>query len=65
MFMDNECRSLLLNVPLALRPPEASRVYSLNNSAELLEYLRSLRADLTPEHIQALRDVYGEDRVAE
>jgi hypothetical protein len=65
MFMDNECRSLLLNVPLALRPPEASRVYSLNNSAEFLEYLRSLRADLTPEHIQALRDVYGEDGVAE
>jgi hypothetical protein len=65
MFMDNECRSLLLNVPLALRPPEASRVYSLNCRAEFLEYLRSLRADLTPEHIQALRDVYGEDGVAE
>jgi hypothetical protein len=65
MFMDNECRSLLLNVPLALRPPEASRVYSLNSRAEFLEYLHSLRADLTPEHIQALRDVYGEDRVAE
>jgi len=64
MFMDNECRSLL-NVPLALRPPEASRVYSLNSRAEFLECLRSLRAGLTPEHIQALRDVYGEDRVAE
>ncbi len=63
MFMDNECRSLLLNVPLALRPPETSRVYSLNSRAEFLEYLRSLRANLTPEHIQALRDVYGEDRV--
>jgi hypothetical protein len=65
MFMDNECRSLLLNVPLVLRSPEASRVYSLNCRAEFLEYLRSLRADLTPEHIQALRDVYGEDGVAE
>jgi len=64
MFMDNECRSLLLNVPLALRPQEVSRVYSLNCRAEFLEYLRSLRADLTPEHIQALHDVYGKDRVA-
>jgi hypothetical protein len=63
MLMDNECRSLLLNVPLALRPPETSRVYSLNSRAEFLGYLRSLCADLTPEHIQALRDVYGEDRV--
>lgn len=34
MFMDNECRSLLLNIPLALRPPEASRVYSLNSRTE-------------------------------
>lgn len=64
MFMDNECRSLLLNVPSALRPPETSRVYSLNSRAKFLEYLRSLRADLTPEHIQALRDLYGEDRAA-
>ena len=64
MLMDNECRSLL-NVPLAFRPPEASRVYSLNCRAKFLEYLRSLRAALTPEYIQALRDVYGDDRVAE
>jgi hypothetical protein len=65
MFMDNECRALLLNVPLALRPPETARVYSLNSRAQFLEYLRSLRTNLTQEHIQALRDVYGEDRMAE
>lgn len=65
MFMDNECRALLMKIPSALRPPEAARVYSLNSRTEFLEYLRSLRAELTPEHVHALRDLYGDDRVAE
>ena len=62
MFMDNECRSLLLNVPLALRPPEASRVYSLNNSAELLEILRSLRRTLPRTYSGAPRCLWRRSR---
>ena len=61
MFMDNDCRALLLNIPLALRPPEVAKVYSLNNRIEFMEYLRTTRDRLTPEHAQALMDVYGEE----
>ncbi len=60
MLMDNDCRALLLNIPKALRPPEAARVYSLNNRAEFLEYLRTIREGITPEHAQALSDLYGD-----
>jgi hypothetical protein len=61
MLMDNDCRALLLNIPTALRPAEVARVYSLNSRTEFLDYLRSIRASITPEHLEALRDVYGEE----
>ncbi len=61
MLMDNDCRALLLNIPTALRPAEVARVYSLNSRTEFLDYLRSIRASITPEHLDALRDVYGEE----
>jgi len=63
MLMDNDCRALLLNIPTALRPAEVERVYSLNNRTEFLNYLRSIRASITPEHLDALREVYGEEYV--
>jgi len=34
--------------------------YSLNNRTEFMEYLRTTRDSVTPEHAQALRDVYGQ-----
>jgi hypothetical protein len=61
MLMDNDCRALLLNIPTALRPAEVARVYSLNSRTEFLDYLRSIRASITPGHADALRDVYGEE----
>jgi hypothetical protein len=61
MLMDNDCRALLRNIPTALRPPEVERVYSLNNRTDFLNYLRSIRASITPEHLDALREVYGEE----
>jgi hypothetical protein len=60
MLMDNDCRALLLNIPMTLRPAEVARVYSLNSRTEFLAHLRSIRDSITPEHIEALRDVYGE-----
>ena len=60
MFMDNGCRSLLLDVPKALRPPETARVFSLNVKAEFLDYLRSIRDGISAEHVQAIREVYGD-----
>ena len=63
MLMDNDCRALLRNIPTALRPAEVERVYSLNSRTEFLGYLRSIRASITPEHLDALREVYGEEYV--
>jgi len=63
MFMDNGCRSLLLDVPTALRPPETAKVFSLNVKAQFLDYLRSIRDGISAEHVQALREVYGDDHL--
>jgi hypothetical protein len=60
MFMDNGCRSLLLDVPTALRPPETAKVFSLNVKTQFLDYLRSIRDGISAEHIQAIREVYGD-----
>jgi hypothetical protein len=63
MLMDNGCRSLLLNVPTDLRPPDARNVFSPNVKEKFLSYLRSVRDDVTAEHVVALREVYGDDRI--
>lgn len=63
MFMDNRCRSLLLDVPKHLRPPETARVFSLNIKAQYLDYLRSIRDGITPEHVAAIREVYGDNHL--
>jgi hypothetical protein len=63
MFMDNGCRSLLLDVPTALRPPETGKVFSLNVKAQFLDYLLSIRDGISAEHVQAIREVYGDDHL--
>jgi hypothetical protein len=63
MFMDNGCRSLLLDVPTALRPPETAKVFSLNVKTQFLDYLRSIRDGISAEHVQAIREVYGDDHL--
>ena len=65
MLMDNDCRALLLQIPTKLRPKEVERVYSLNSRTEFLSYLRSIRDSIEPEHVQALRELYGEERLAQ
>jgi hypothetical protein len=63
MFMDNGCRSLLLDVPTALRPPETTKIFSLNVKTQFLDYLRSIRDSISAEHVQAIREVYGDDQL--
>ncbi len=60
MFMDNGCRSLLLDIPRALRPPDTAKVFSLNVKAQFLDYLRLIRNEISAEHVQAIREVYGD-----
>lgn len=61
MLMDNGCRSLLLNVPMNLRPADAEKVFSPNVKYGFLAYLRSIRDGVTSEQVAALREVYGDD----
>jgi len=63
MFMDNGCRSLLLDVPTALRPLETAKVFSLNVKTQFLDCLRSIRDGISAEHVQAIREVYGDDHL--
>ena len=63
MFMDNGCRSLLLDVPTALRPLETAKIFSLNVKAQFLDYLRTIRDGISAEHVQAIREVYGDDHL--
>ena len=64
MFMDNGCKSLLLDVPLALRPPETARVFSPNTKEQFLDYLRSiLKRVISTEHVEAIRESYGDNRL--
>ena len=60
MFMDNGCRSLLLDVPTALRPLETTKVFSSHVKAQFLDYLRSIRSSISAEHVRAIREVYGD-----
>jgi hypothetical protein len=63
MFMDNGCRSLFLDVPTTLRPPDTAKVFSLNVKTQFLGYLRSIRDGTSAEHVQAIHDVYGADHL--
>lgn len=63
MFMDNGCRSLLLDVPTALRPLDTTKVFSLNVKTQFLSYLRSVRDGISAEQVQAIREVYGDDHL--
>jgi hypothetical protein len=63
MLMDNGCRSLLLNVPMELRPADSAKVFSPNVKEDFLAYLRSIRDGATAEHVAALRAVYGDDHL--
>ena len=60
MFVDNRCRSLLLDVPKGMRPSDTSKLFSLNIKEQFLDYLRSIRHGITAEHVGGIREVYGD-----
>jgi hypothetical protein len=57
------CESLLLDVPTALRPQETAKVFSLNIKTQFLDYLRSILEGISADHLQAIRDLYGDDHL--
>jgi hypothetical protein len=60
MFVDNGCRALLLDVPKTLRPTDTNKIFSFNVRGKFLEYLRSLRDEISKEQLDAVKRVYGE-----
>lgn len=60
MFIDKECHGLLTEEPLAKEISRfGTRLFSLNNKEEFIEYLEGILANATPEHLAALEEVYG------
>ena len=59
MFVDNFCRSLLHDVPKKYRLPYRALVFSPNTVGPFLEYLASIRASVSPDHLKMLTEVYG------
>jgi hypothetical protein len=61
MFIDNECRGLLANIPVRHRPTYATRLFSRNNSDDFLSYLREIETNADSAILACVRSVYGDD----
>jgi len=59
MFIDNECRNLLLEKPLCDDINYGTKVFSLSNKEEFLKYLDEIRQSASEEHMKAVKEVYG------
>ena len=60
MFIDNECRAYFDEEPLRSDLTHETRLFSLRNKEALLEYLDSIKAGMTAEHLQIVDGIYGE-----
>jgi len=59
MFIDNECRSFLLEKPLCDEINYDTKIFSLSNKVEFIEYLDEVRQSASKEHMKAVEEVYG------
>jgi len=59
MFIDKECHSYLSERPLSEKIDYGTKVFSLNNKAEFLEYLKELEKRASREHLKKVAEVYG------
>ena len=60
MFIDKECHALLREQPLAKEINYSTKIFSLNNKDEFLEYLDNIENETTAEHMKAVEDIYGD-----
>jgi hypothetical protein len=61
MFIDNECRGLLSNVPKKYALGYTTRIFSRGNGDEFLDYIKSIEAAADPTILREVRAVYGDD----
>jgi hypothetical protein len=61
MFIDNECRGLLCEEPLSGALDYGTTLFSTNNKERFLNYLDDIKSRASPEHLDKVKEVYGED----
>ena len=61
IFVDNGARAWLEQVPQGRRFPCTTQVFSANTGVEFLKYLTAIEDSAPAEHVQMVRQVYGED----
>lgn len=63
MFIDKECWTILTQNPVRDRLGFPTRLYSVENSDDFLAHLDDVGSSISPEHLGALREVYGDEFV--
>ena len=61
MFLDKECTALLNEQPLRTRLGSGTKVFSLNTKDEFVSFLNLIEAQAPREHLDKVREVYGDD----
>jgi hypothetical protein len=59
MFIDDKCRSLLLDTPKKLRPAKTSNLFSSNTRQAFLLYLRGIYQEVPQTQLEIVREIYG------
>lgn len=60
MFIDKECHSYLKEKPLCNSIDYGTKVFSLENKEEFLEFLNGIEIKTSKEHLNKINEVYGE-----
>jgi len=59
MFIDKECRSLLLEKPLCDNITYGTKIFSPKNKGEFLAYLDQIKQSASEAHLKVVEEVYG------
>lgn len=61
MFIDRECHGYLNEMPLRKEIDYGTKVFSMCNKDEFLQYLNEIEANASKEHLDVVEEVYGKE----
>jgi hypothetical protein len=61
MFIDKQMHSYLEEKPVSERLLYGTKIFSLNHKAEFMEYLVAIEQGASKEHLEKVKEVYGEE----
>jgi hypothetical protein len=61
MFIDNECRAMLEDIPKRHSVGFSARMFSPDTGDAFLEFLRAIESSADEAHIAEVRSVYGQN----